>query len=281
VTTGELTSIWQAWAENWKCGCGSPVTNCAFWSEVVKKAFGGFSAQDARRLWLLQRLLDRPHYATALLAPGGARLLNAIIGGSDYWERLAALLRAACSASGASIVVDSDKYPTHPVFLRKFARVSVIHLVRDPRAVFYSWQRKKVLRYKPGHLERPGLLRSALVWNIMNRAALKLERLFLKQYMLVRYEDMVNDPRTVLRRITELAGVRPTDINFLRNESALLNPNHGIGGNPARLNTGSVQLVSDDEWKSKMEPIRRLLAGALCMPHMLKYGYTFYEPYIQ
>jgi hypothetical protein len=277
VTTGELSAIWVAIVENWQCGCGAPVVECSYWSEVIKRAFGTIDEKFARAMLRWQSVFDRPHYSGLMLMPGGTTALKAIARKKPYWNALTDLHAAAREVAKADFVVDSDKYPTHPVFFAERADVHIIHIVRDPRAVFYSWTRAKTAKYRTGALDTRGLLWGSFVWNILNMASAKLKDVFPGNYTLVRYEDLMAKPRETLSTILKDLG-RPDDqLDFLLDgNQARLQPNHGIGGNPARLNTGAVKLKIDDEWKGAMPLLSRYAATMLCTPHMLRYGYGFH-----
>ena len=63
----------------------------------------------------------------------------------EYLDALQRVLHSVDRVTGGQVIVDSSKYATDCALLTRLPRVSVhaIHLVRDSRAVAYSWQRKK------------------------------------------------------------------------------------------------------------------------------------------
>ncbi len=84
-----------------------------------------------------------------------------------YGEAFVAAYRAVAAVSGASVVVDSSKYPLHGLFLSTVPDIDLIAmlLVRDPRAVAYSWTRHKPrpeIHWKEQEMPRHGVARSAL-----------------------------------------------------------------------------------------------------------------------
>ena len=47
---GEISNVWtRGVLENNPCGCGTPFGECATWSSIFARAFGGVDAQHARR----------------------------------------------------------------------------------------------------------------------------------------------------------------------------------------------------------------------------------------
>ncbi len=64
VAVGEIGRLWdKGLVENVECACGRPFRDCPFWSEVGRRAFGGWDALDLdRSLRLYDRLtLKRSH----------------------------------------------------------------------------------------------------------------------------------------------------------------------------------------------------------------------------
>ena len=46
-----------------------------------------------------------------------------------------------------------------------------------------------------------------------------------------------------------------------------------MAGNPNRFRTGSVRIVEDDEWKSRMARRDRTVITAAALPMLVRYGY--------
>lgn len=61
-------------------------------------------------------------------------------------DRVSRLYDAICRVSGFSVLVDSSEWPLYAVFLNDLGfDVRIIHVVRDSRAVVYSWKyRRKI-----------------------------------------------------------------------------------------------------------------------------------------
>src|SRR5580700_10309688 len=47
---GEFRIVWHALKDDELCGCGTPVSQCEFWTAVAESAFGGWGAIDVERL---------------------------------------------------------------------------------------------------------------------------------------------------------------------------------------------------------------------------------------
>jgi Sulfotransferase family len=181
--------------------------------------------------------------------------------------------------SGARIVVDSSKTPSHGRILQSCREldVHVVHLIRDSRAVTFSWQRKKLAGDVAGvYMTRFSPARSSLLWNGMNAAAEKLRAPNPANYLRMRYEDLVTAPRVTLRAILGMLDESDTQLPFLMNGKVALRPVHGFSGNPSRFDCGVVELRRDDEWRSKLGRTQWLLVTALTGPLLVRYGYSLF-----
>jgi hypothetical protein len=91
--------------------------------------------------------------------------------------------------------------------------------------------------------------------------------------MLLRYEDLMDDPRSWLSRIAEMVGEPGATTAFTDDKTIVLGPNHTVAGNPGRFRRGSVELRPDVEWVSAMPARDRILTTALTAPLLRRYGY--------
>jgi hypothetical protein len=89
----------------------------------------------------LQQQVDGLARVPWLLAPSRPRGLERAV--VAYREVLGRVYRAVRSVSGASVIVDSSKYATYGGLLAGVPGLDLraLHLVRDSRAVAYSWRR--------------------------------------------------------------------------------------------------------------------------------------------
>src|SRR4051812_29017973 len=173
VCVGEVRWIWErGLKENHLCSCGEPFRECSFWTAVLNQAFGGSSVLDAQRLIEDQRSLDRIRYILPLVFPRfrSAAFTERLRNHADI---LARLYSAILKVSGKQVVVDSSKDPTYGYLLAASPRISlsVLHLVRDSRAVAFSWSRKK---HRPEIVSRQQYMRrfstrqAAVLWITSN-----------------------------------------------------------------------------------------------------------------
>lgn len=278
-SAGEFRVVWDGrLVDQSLCGCGAEVKKCSVWRAILEEAFGGVDALDGGAMNEIYSAA-RMKSALRLLAPGGRRALAGQL--EPHAGRIASLYRAIQSTSGCRVIVDSSKVPAYGYMLGKLPEIAlyVVHLIRDPRAVAYSWQRQKLRRDMrpngagPRYMDRQGPVTSALVWNASNFLPERLWRNSSGRYLPVRYEDFVADARAVINRILDMLGERRQEMEFINGHIARLAINHTFSGNPDRLDNGWVRLRPDDEWKRAMKRSHRAMVTALTWPLLVRYGY--------
>jgi Sulfotransferase domain len=148
-------------------------------------------------------------------------------------------------------------------------------LVRDPRAVSYSWLRPKITpdERRPRHMRGHGAVASSVMWDAWNLGAELLWRAEPRRYFRLRYEDFVARPRDSVLRILDWLGEPTVDLPFLGERTVHLEANHTVSGNPSRFRTGLIEVEVDDEWLSFMRPRDRVAVTALTSPLLRRFGY--------
>jgi hypothetical protein len=121
-------------------------------------------------------------------------------------------------------------------------------------------------------MQRHGAAKSALLWDTWNGAAL---RLFAghPHRLLLRYEDVVADPRHAVARVLDLLGHGGAPTGFADERTVTLTSGHSVAGNPDRLSSGSTHIRLDDEWTTALDIRRRALVTALTAPLLGRFDY--------
>jgi hypothetical protein len=274
-SVGELVHLWQRGVlDDETCGCGEPFSGCPFWTEVGRRAFGGWDPALAARMEELRPRVDRTRFIPKLVVPRLLGRHRAEL--REYMGTFLRLYRAISEAAGGAVVIDSSKHSSLAFCLRTEPGIDlrVVHVVRDSRGVAYSWT-KEVHRPEAGEdalMTRYSPSRSSALWVGHNLFFGLLGRLGTRTRLL-RYEDFVADPRAVLLDLAGFVDVVPGDLDFLSGDSAVLSPSHTVAGNPMRFRTGPITLRRDDAWRSKLPRARRMLVTALTAPLLARYGY--------
>lgn len=279
--TGELHYLWErGLLESRKCGCGRKMRECTIWSRIIDRVFEDpqLSSAGAVGVVVLQRRTVRTRHTLRLLRSTGARHeANAYV--RAYARAASRLYESIAEVTGARVIVDSSKRPSDAALVRMLPGIEsyVVHLVRDPRAVAFSWLRKKKELDSERHPEMPrhGSLYSSVRWlGINTMADIVRRRESLGHSLLVRYEDFVADPRATIERIVRAVGEPLEPSPFVGEREVRLAPNHTVAGNPSRFKSGLIQLRDDRDWRMSLGDGDRLLTTTISMPLLHHYGYA-------
>lgn len=278
---GEVHNVWGQRGRGWpKCGCQSPVNECTFWGDIVsdsateklEPSLGGLSGADPRDVERLRSEWVQQWRRSRLAVGSRIRSENEV--GDRYVSLMEPVYKRAAAKNG-SVLVDSSKDPAYAAALDRMpgVRSHLIHVVRDPRAAFWSRVRKS----HGGSGDDSALLatRFAGSWLRSNfLAELVMRKHQSGRTTRVRYEDFVADPARVLLDVSTMVGVDPGPLPLQSPTTAILRPNHTASGNArVRFKSGPVELKLDDEWRRQLDPMGRRTVTALTAPLLIRYGY--------
>jgi hypothetical protein len=276
VSVGELRSIWDHGLILDKvCGCGALLNECEMWLPVFDEAFGGMDRVDPRKMIRLRESWARTKHIPLMLMPPGRHLVKRRL--AEYLDNLGRLYRAVQTTTGSRVIVDTSKFPSYGFALGMVPSVDlrVVHLVRDSRAVAYSWLREKLHPdpESPEYMPRRSPAASSLRWMARNLATEAFWRRSPKSYLMLRYEDFVAEPKRTIGRILELVQGETAPLSHVAGHEVKLGINHGVWGNPSRFRTGTVEISPDTEWVSRIKPGDERLVTSLTFPLLARYGY--------
>jgi hypothetical protein len=286
-SAGEMGWFWElAVGENGRCPCGRSVPECEVWSAVLDQVANrrshdasGDTQALAKRMTQSRRRFNSVHLPAMVLPGFTARRLA---GMRDYLDTQRGLYEAIAEVTDAVVIVDSAKEPHYAFLLRDGVGLNVrfVHLVRDPRAVGFSWSRRKRESGLGGdrEMESRGTLKTSVYYLVSNIASELLWRRHQDEYAFVRYEDFVADPNGVLTAVARFAGDN-------RNEAALPSPGpdggwpldaastHTSWGNPDRIGRTSLKIREDTAWRDGLPATKAWLLTVLNLPLVWRYGY--------
>jgi hypothetical protein len=274
-SVGELRFLWERILQDRLCACRQPIPKCEIWSAILADSRLSLARRDLEQVvrWQSETLkLTR----TWGLLNGRKRLSPAA---SAYAAVLSQLYPSIMRVTGAKVIVDSSKRASDGALLAYLRGISqyYVHLVRDSRAVAYSRRRQKANPDggEGGHLQRSGLLRSAVHWSSYNLSAEAVRRRHADRAFRIRYEDFVSGPVRTIQGILDLVEERAQSLPFVDGTAVDLHGNHAVSGNPSRFATGRVQVQNDEEWVSKMPIASQHLVASLTFPLLRRYHYPF------
>ncbi|MGH3357509.1 MAG: sulfotransferase [Nocardioidaceae bacterium] len=274
---GETIHLWERGLDaDELCGCGESFSACPFWNKVGEDAFGGWDRVDVQDVIGLRHAVVRSRYTVGLLgvSPKPSWRLK-----RDRLTRmLARLHQSAASVADVRVLIDSSKHPAYAMLLRRTAvDLRCVLVVRDPRAVAYSWQRavrRPEVTDRDVEMPTYGLVRSALTWSLYALLYQLLPTLGVP-VTVVRYEDLMTDPSRVVQEVLRFAGAPAADgdASELSTGAIDLGVAHTVAGNPMRFQVGPVELRSDEEWRTGLSRGRKTLVSVLTTPTRWLYGY--------
>jgi hypothetical protein len=272
--TGELRFVWErSYGDNQLCGCGVPFEECPFWEEVSRRLFGvGTAAVDASRPCELRRSLDDLKHVGRLLRRSVSPERSAAF--AEYGELLERLYRAILAVSGQRVVIDSTGDGPHGLILSRLAGIElhVVHLVRDSRAVAFSWRRARrrpEIHWASEDMPIEPISTSARRWLMHNLLAERLAS-SAASYRRLRYEDFASDPDAAL---AEILAAFPWASPAPSVSAMVLRPTHTVSGNPIRFQQGPIEIELDCEWRKAMQRRDRLVTTAMSWWLLAHYGY--------
>lgn len=274
-SVGEIRFIWERNViENTYCGCGSLFGDCEVWKDILDIGFGGIDQIDSARMARLCEQETRTRRLIGLAISRGKPRNSIAL--QEYLENLKRLYTAIQSSTGCRVIVDSSKYPSYGYLLGMIPEIdlSVLHLVRDSRAVSFSWRKKKLQKNQSGsdYMIQINPFMSSVIWDIWNQSA----EIFWKnteKYIFMTYEEFIAAPQKSIHEILEMLG-EDTDLTpLIQDNRIVINPQHTLSGNPVRFQTGPVELKVDNAWKHQSDSVDKYLTTFLTWPLLLKYGY--------
>ncbi len=292
-SVGETVHLWERGVrDNERCGCGQAFDSCPHWQAVGQEAFGGWDNVDLERMIALRWEIDRSRRLPQIFA--AVRTGRTSKAQREYLHNIQKVLFAAAKVASNNaaveprelVLLDSSKHLSTAALLACDPRldVRVLHLVRDPRGVAFSWT-KTVARPETNKELMPQYSprRTGIRWVTDNLGFEALERLGVPR-LEMRYEDFLDAPTEAILKIARFAGAVPQSVAekngggvlpFLAGKSAhLTTPMHSVAGNPLRFGGDNLTLCVDDLWKTELSGRATKTVNRVTGPVLARYGYS-------
>ncbi len=272
ATVGELKVVPWSFRNDESCSCGVAMSQCAFWSDVAKKldASGMDLISDQFRTHIDNRdtmtarlvagqvgehLEETARSAVLQLWPPARKYLK------DTLACNIALMQTIMELTGRNVFLDTSKDASRLRYLAKSHRfkISVVHLIRDGRAVAYSLIRKGV-----------DPRTAAKEWLAEHEQAERLRAMNLSdtRWVQVHYEKLCADADGVLASLCDFIGVRAEDrtLDFRSWDSHVL-------GNRLRLSSGK-EISLDERWRRELTEEPLAIVEEITRSTNQRYGYA-------
>jgi hypothetical protein len=191
----------------------------------------------------------------------------------EYRAILTHLYHAIARVAGTNTIVDSSKNAALAWVLSATPGIdlSMVHIIRDSRAVAFSWTRTEASAAPVPFNEQRSPITASWKWASENAFAESL-RLCSKAYVRLKYEDLVRDPRRVISELCRHLSLQTPDIT--EGNTTTLRDGHMVAGNPVRFLTGLVTIREDDQWKGGLSRRDFTLVTLMTAPLLLRHGYS-------
>lgn len=190
-------------------------------------------------------------------------------GNEEAFRRLnLAVFEAALAQTGARALLDKSKKLDRALRLAALDEIdlTILHVVRDPRAVAHSFRQRGVRKDETGRLKY-NFYKNVARWTWLNAVMpAKLGRH--PRYVRVRYEDLVRDPRRALMPALGAAGL---DWHPAMDDFGSVTQ-HTLGGNRMRL-SGVREIRPDTKYLTEVSGAEWILGTAMALPTLLAHGY--------
>ena len=281
ISVGEVVNIWERGILlDRPCACGRQFSLCEFWAPIVRDAFGDDASSIRARA-----VETEPVGNLALLRrqfPVHSKWSETRF--QRYLDALVPLYRSMIEHADADLIVDASKTPWHTAAVLELPNrltstdldVTVLHVVRDPRAAAFSL-RKSVPYDSKGNgemmMDRHGTTKATLAWLYRN---LLTERVWgsSNNYVRLRYEDFASNPAHGMNELTAAIGLDGATADAGSNWIRLVpSQSHSVSGNPMRFQTGIISVKVDDEWVTGLTPGTKRVVGMSTFGQLRRYGY--------
>jgi hypothetical protein len=197
VGCGELNYLFrEGFAQNNECSCGAVCRQCELWGKVYDH--GEFSGKDTMELFNLMMSVEYHSKFPQLFFKWISKSAW-----DEYRDVNEDLLEAVHKASGASVVVDSSKYPGRALALRRALgnNVKIVFLSREADGVMRSFQKQGIEQTS----------KSPFKVMLYYNANMLMGKLVMKSFpdsvLPVTFEELTTDTVATLGRIGDWAGV--------------------------------------------------------------------------
>lgn len=232
------------------CGCGEVKTNCDFWSKTLDTLPDRDRIQKA-----FQKTIARNFVLTALFPRGVSNLFFTGVSSKiiEFYQHLKL-------ATGVTSIIDSSKNPAYALLLDDDEKLDlfVIHLVRNPLGVVYSWKRQRSRPQNVGlYRSRKTLIIAAIEWSVSNFITQIVKWRLNCRVVTVQYESLdVFD-------LNALCSGFPKPVE--EHNQTRLCQNHVMSGNPG-TSSQKRTFVPDVEWETGLHLWEKILYGAITYP---------------
>jgi len=236
--------------------------------DVLEPIYGDLGALKNKKKMMNEWLQSKAFHVSGLdAAEVEAKVLSECNGAGDF---LRIVMDMIAQKQGVKRWIDSTptNIPHMQRIVKEFPDARIVHIIRDGRDVALSLDKREWSRPLPWD-KKKSLLAAGIYWEWIVRKGRKYGAMLSSNYLEVRYEELVSDPRKSLARVSEFI---QHDLDYER----ILRASVGSVKNPLTsfkedLNDGRFSPVG--RWKNKFPPAQLVCFERLVGDYLLELGY--------
>lgn len=257
VFVGELKAI----SSQIQCECGETAESCTKWAKILRRTDIGVLEKSKNNLRSASLIFRRPEI--------------------EHLDSVYEVYKEIANVFGKKIIIDSSKTPLHMYCLKKCSGInlSIIHLVRDPRAVCDSLWRKPIRFDKEYRPITERSIREIILDNPIRNSILWVERNYLIEkisencnHYLMKYENFCENPDRELKNTSKNLN-REIYNGGLEDGRVDLKRKHSLGGNTNKFIEGCIKIEKRQSWVRGSHIVNKFLCGLISGIWMKRYGY--------
>lgn len=252
------------------CSCGERFSKCEFWSPIKNSVQQKLTTQVSEYIAYSRQVENWRN----LLFPGRMKRLD--LSEKDYINSADYLYKTIFEKASASTLVDASKDPMRFHWLRKNDKYAftLLHIVRDPRAVCWS-QMQSFKKDLSSGLERDFKGKSiASTIKSLYVNAYTCERMKRKEsnHLTINYDQLACGDTQPLTDIGRITGLNVDALQLKVTQRKELVQFHNAAGNRLRMNK-SITVNYDNSWKTGLSKLQYLVITLVTLPLLFKYKF--------
>jgi hypothetical protein len=212
---GQLRHLWRSYENAEICSCGESLRNCSLYGDIVPEVHSRPDSVAPEQMHALGKAFieDADRRVNWSDADVRRQLSDRH---KDYLAAMREVIVAVAARTGCSVMVDTSKDPATALAfdLINGVELFLLNLVRDPRAVAVSWQRRKG--------SARNTLQRVVDWKRRQSRLEEWRPALAERFLTLRYEDLAAAPAATIQDVAERCNIPLPDDLFVEPDHAVV-----------------------------------------------------------